>query len=186
MPTPDEKRAARQAAHQRLKTLDSASRLSAELAICEQLGAIREQNQTIAAFWPLPSEPDIRPALHRFQADGAQICLPVSLGEGSMSFHRTDDFNALVRSKMGVLEPDPQHCPMQDLHEIDLVLVPGLAFTESGQRLGRGGGYYDRFLATLPRHVRTLGIALPCQIFDTLPTEPHDIPVQRVLLPPKS
>jgi 5-formyltetrahydrofolate cyclo-ligase len=101
-----------------------------------------------------------------------------------MTFHQVDDFDVLVRSEIGVLEPDPDRCPQQDAREIDLVLVPGLAFTKSGQRLGRGGGYYDRFLANLSPEVETLGIALPCQIFETLPTEPHDIPVRRVLLTP--
>jgi len=62
----------------------------------------------------------------------------------------------------------------------DLVLVPGLAYDRAGFRLGRGGGFYDRWLAAWPG-VRTLGLAFHCQVVDTLPCEGHDIRVDAVL-----
>lgn len=67
-----------------------------------------------------------------------------------------------------------------DLSQIDLVLVPGLAFDRNGYRLGRGAGYYDRFLESLP-HIPHIGLAFDFQVLDRLPLEPHDQPVTKVI-----
>jgi 5-formyltetrahydrofolate cyclo-ligase len=67
------------------------------------------------------------------------------------------------------------------LAEADLVVVPGLAFTRCGKRLGRGGGFYDRALADLPKTVKRLGICFEFQVVEDLPTEPHDAPLDGLL-----
>lgn len=67
------------------------------------------------------------------------------------------------------------------LDSIDLVVVPGLAFDSSGHRIGRGGGFYDRFLAKLPPRTRLIGIAFDAQIVDRVPVSPHDIRVDAVV-----
>jgi len=64
--------------------------------------------------------------------------------------------------------------------EIEVILVPGLAFTREGQRLGRGGGNYDRYLALLPASTLKMGVCFALQIVETLPAEPHDQPVDAV------
>ena len=66
---------------------------------------------------------------------------------------------------------------------IDVVLVPGLAFDSRGNRMGRGGGFYDRFLATLGPQVQLLGLCVGEQLVDEIPTEPHDRPVDLVIHP---
>lgn len=81
----------------------------------------------------------------------------------------------------GVLEPLPKHRRAVSMDELDLVLVPGLAFDRKGHRLGHGHGYFDRFLARLPDSVPTVGLAFRFQLFDHLPVAAHDHPVQRVL-----
>lgn len=65
--------------------------------------------------------------------------------------------------------------------ELDLVLVPGLAFTPDGRRLGRGGGHFDRFLPRLRSDCLTVGVCFAEQLRDDLPTEPHDVAVDRVV-----
>jgi 5-formyltetrahydrofolate cyclo-ligase len=65
--------------------------------------------------------------------------------------------------------------------EIDLILIPGLAFTRKGERLGRGGGYYDRFLARVGLRAVKLGICFKEQLLEELPIESHDARVDRVL-----
>ncbi len=67
------------------------------------------------------------------------------------------------------------------LQEIELVLVPGLAFDAKGNRLGRGAGYYDRFLAKLPKSVKTVALAFECQLFESIPVEPHDRKVDYII-----
>lgn len=65
--------------------------------------------------------------------------------------------------------------------ELDLVIVPGIAFQKGGNRLGRGKGYYDRFLANLPAQVHSIGLAFDFQILPILPTTATDISVNRVI-----
>ena len=67
------------------------------------------------------------------------------------------------------------------LNEIDIIIVPGLAFTLDGKRLGRGGGYYDRALAELREDALSVGVCFGFQLLETLPTELHDKSVHLVL-----
>lgn len=85
----------------------------------------------------------------------------------------------------GILEPKkkvvthPKH--IVPLNEIRFVLVPGLAFDRQGNRLGRGKGYYDRFLKKLPQGAVTVGLAFECQIFENVLVDSNDLPVQQVI-----
>jgi 5-formyltetrahydrofolate cyclo-ligase len=81
--------------------------------------------------------------------------------------------------------PRPRFSPERVVppEQVDLFLVPGLAFTARGDRLGMGGGYYDRLLALAAPGAAILGLAFPFQLIDQLPVEPHDVPVHRVISP---
>ncbi len=81
----------------------------------------------------------------------------------------------------GILEPKPDLiCPF-DPNRLDLVLVPGVAFDRQGHRLGRGKGYYDRFLKTLPPHVKCFGLAFDFQVFKSVPIENFDVSMDRII-----
>ena len=84
----------------------------------------------------------------------------------------------LAKTSFGLLEPQGD-LEVVDASQIDLIHVPGLAFTTEGYRIGYGGGYYDRYLKHITGH--TLSTIYPCQIQDFSP-ENHDIPVQEVLI----
>ncbi|MFO8150044.1 MAG: 5-formyltetrahydrofolate cyclo-ligase [Trueperaceae bacterium] len=86
------------------------------------------------------------------------------------------------RHPYGFLQPRPDAPPV-DPGEIDLVLVPGLAFDAHGARLGHGQGHYDRLLPTLPGHVPRVGVTLDALVVELLPTEPHDAPMTHLLTP---
>jgi 5-formyltetrahydrofolate cyclo-ligase len=86
----------------------------------------------------------------------------------------------LKKGCYGISEPDPSLHPQVRPEAIDLVIVPGLAFTEDGMRLGRGRGYYDRFLKGL-KHTATVGLAFGLQVILSLPHNSYDIPVKRVI-----
>jgi 5-formyltetrahydrofolate cyclo-ligase len=77
------------------------------------------------------------------------------------------------------MEP-PAGAPEVALDEIDCVVMPGVAFSEDGLRLGRGGGYYDATLERMPRAAR-VGLAFEAQIVPTLPREAHDAPLDAVV-----
>lgn len=80
----------------------------------------------------------------------------------------------VVRGKMGILEPDPAFCPCMDEEEDALMIIPGVAFDRARNRIGYGGGYYDRYLSIHREHP-TVAAAFECQLFDAVPCDRHDI-----------
>jgi 5-formyltetrahydrofolate cyclo-ligase len=81
----------------------------------------------------------------------------------------------------GIQEPDPEKTArLQDPSRLDIILVPGLLFDESGHRLGYGGGYYDRLLSCLDRTFK-IGIAFQSQMVTRLPADPWDVPIDAVM-----
>jgi 5-formyltetrahydrofolate cyclo-ligase len=95
-------------------------------------------------------------------------------------FYELGDFEELEKVYYDLYEPNPFVCKPVHKKEIDLVIVPGLAFNGSGFRLGFGGGYYDRFL--MDYEGATLSLAYKEQIVNNLPTESFDIPVQQIIV----
>ena len=87
----------------------------------------------------------------------------------------------LVTGHYGLYQPSKDSYTPISPAEIDLVVVPGVAFTEHGVRLGRGGGYYDTFLKGLPRETATVGIAFALQLVAELPQCGHDAPVTKLI-----
>lgn len=87
----------------------------------------------------------------------------------------------LVPSRYGILEPDKAHIRQVDPYEIEFHVVPGLAFDKKGHRLGRGGGYYDRFLSGISPNAMTVGVCYECQLLDLVPCDSRDMPVQCVV-----
>ncbi|MDD5431635.1 MAG: 5-formyltetrahydrofolate cyclo-ligase [Candidatus Omnitrophica bacterium] len=90
-----------------------------------------------------------------------------------------DNDARLKRGPYGVREPALESFIRMD--ELDLVIVPGLAFDKKGNRLGRGMGFYDRFLSKLPKRTKTLGLAFDFQILPSVPTRAHDVRINKVL-----
>jgi len=69
-----------------------------------------------------------------------------------------------------------------DIQDLDAIIVPGISFDKNNYRLGRGKGYYDRFLAKLPSIIPTIGVAFDFQIVDSIPRTKHDVPVSRIII----
>ena len=87
----------------------------------------------------------------------------------------------LARGAFGVLEPVVAARRPVSVRDVDLVLVPGLAFDRRGHRVGHGHGYFDRFLSRVPKTTPTVGLAFACQLLDRLPVASYDHAVQTVL-----
>jgi 5-formyltetrahydrofolate cyclo-ligase len=121
----------------------------------------------------------VEPNTDRWWANGAAklaartMCYPRIMGR-DLEVRIVRALNQLRPAAFGLREPDPDHTEIIDVNKLDLVVVPGLAFTSQGDRLGRGAGYYDRFLAALPRQIATMALAFACQMRPQLPIEPHD------------
>jgi len=127
----------------------------------------------VMAFASIEGEPDTDGLFARLQRDGKTLVLPRIREQCIEPALAT---GAMAVGALGISEPQGDRAPVDSL---DLVLVPGLAFTLGGDRLGRGKGYYDRFLATVT--CPTIGVCFAEQVVDWLPREAHDIRVGRVI-----
>lgn len=131
-----------------------------------------ENVNTLALFSALPGEPDLAPLWEKGQK---RFCYP-RVEEDGMRFFEIRTLAELLASQWHpkVLEPVGDSARLVAAEEIDLILVPGLAFTRDGHRTGRGGGFYDRYLEHTPASTFKLGVCFECQIVPELPWEAHD------------
>ena len=147
------------------------------LPVLERLRPLLREPQVILAYYALPDEVDTHPILNELVAEGKTVLLPKVLDDTSMELRRYTGPQDLCVGAYHIMEPTG--ASFTDLAQIDLALIPGLAFDAQGHRLGRGKGYYDRLLPRLV-HARLQGICFPFQLLDNIPAEPHDIPVHEV------
>lgn len=126
------------------------------------------QEDVIACFWPLENEVDLRPLLHQLVRDDYQVALPRTPAKGHpLSFHFWSPTVPMQQGRYKTLHPDTE------IAKPDLILVPLMAFDRSGNRLGYGGGYYDRTLQYFPK-AKSAGVAFSYQEVEKVPTEPFD------------
>lgn len=129
-----------------------------------------KENLRIAAFAALPGEVDLLPLM---EAHPDHIwCFPRIHGD-DLIFHSIHHRADLRPGNQGILEPELERAIVPP-SSFDLILCPGLGFGREGSRLGRGRGFYDRTLGHAGTHAIKIGIALPHQLVETVPTEPHD------------
>lgn len=141
-----------------------------------------EAEGTIFAFASMPSELSTWPTLEWLWEQDIPVALP-RVRDHVMSFHAIAGPWELERGVFGILQP-PASAPRRSPSEASLIIVPGLAFTRSGLRLGRGGGYYDRFLSVRPPGSRAVGVCLDLQVYDELPVQERDMPVDALVAIP--
>jgi 5-formyltetrahydrofolate cyclo-ligase len=148
--------------------------------LCEAIGreAAWDRARTVALFAPQDTEPDVE--LLWLQAGGKALCYP-RISTGGLDFLRVLDRTTLTIGRWNIREPVFASAQIVAPSEIDLILVPGIAFTREGERLGRGGGYYDRFLAQREVHAMKIGVCFVEQLVEELPSDPHDARVDCVI-----
>jgi 5-formyltetrahydrofolate cyclo-ligase len=155
-------------ARERRRSLDLAA-LSAPIVAALQHAGLAEPGRRVLLYDPLPDEIDVTPL--------AAICaslLTRTPPEGGLTVHRYDA--PRERHPYGFSQPVAT-APEVPLGEVDVVLVPGLAFDRSGTRLGRGAGYYDELLSRLPSGILRVGVAPAALVVDRLPRAAHDVPM---------
>lgn len=139
--------------------------------------------QRIAAFWALPEEPSLQPLLRQWvEEEGYEVSLPVVTAPGEpLAFYQWNPDAPMREGAYGILEPvsEPAEAP-------DIVLVPTLGYTREGDRLGYGGGYYDRTLAALKESGHpfvSIGIAWATGDLSGLDyaPQPHDVRLDGIL-----
>jgi len=136
-----------------------------------------QEAKVVATYLSFPHEFQTQGLIEQALKDGKKVLIPKTYPKGLMDFVVYDP-QQLVKTSFGLLEPQGE-LEVVDASQIDLIHVPGLAFTREGYRIGYGGGYYDCYLKHFSGH--TLSVIYPCQVQDFIP-ENHDIPVQEVLI----
>lgn len=130
---------------------------------------------TVAAYASFGSELGTSAFIAKTLADGKQLILPrINRAQRALELrHVIDPAADLVAGVWGIREP-AEHCEIVPVAMIDFMLVPGVAFTQDGARLGYGGGFYDRLLASLDRRTARIAAAFQLQIVEQLPEGPQD------------
>ena len=154
----------------------------AAIELLAHFPAMRFRGQVIGGYWPLAGELDIRPLLEALHRAGHRLCLPCTPRKGNpLTFRHFKPSHILKAGAYGTREPFAE----QPVVTPSLVLVPMLAFTPYGERLGYGGGFYDRTLEELRGRgdIFACGVAYAGQEAAALPTESFDQKLDGVLTP---
>ena len=138
-----------------------------------------QKADAILMYHSLPDEVDTHSALDQLLAKGKKVLLPKVVSDTEMTIHEYTGAESLQPSEpYGILEPTTPEFSISNFQFV--AVVPGMAFDRQGHRLGRGKGYYDRFLSRIP-NIYKIGVCFPFQLIDKVPSEPTDILVDEVL-----
>ncbi len=140
------------------------------------------QAEVVMLYLPIPGEVDTKPIAQAAWAKGKTVVAPTACYNCRTMrpiFCRPED-EEMFHPHHGLRQPHRATGEVP-IEQIDLLVVPGMAFDKQCNRLGRGGGFYDRFLANPQLHAATVGIAFAEQIVDSLPIQPNDRPVGLVV-----
>lgn len=164
---------------QEMKTLSQEQKQAMDRVLTERFlkHPFYQEAKTIATYLSFPHEFQTQELIKRMLKDGKKVLIPKTYPKGRMEFVVYDP-KQLAKTSFGLLEPQGD-LEVVEPSQIDLIHVPGLAFTTEGYRIGYGGGYYDRYLEHFAGH--TMSTIYPCQVQE-FNSENHDIPVQEVLI----
>ncbi len=179
------KKEIRQKMIQQRKSLSIKDLKEKSLQIFQQLQGLETYKNATNLMTYVPFQEEIHTTLliEDFLKKNRQVFIPVTKPKEKRIIisELLDLEKDLEVGHFGVLEPKAFAFRPKDPKIIDLIIVPGLAFTKSGYRIGYGGGYYDRFLPTLEQNPATIALALDFQIVDSLPIDHYDIPVDMIV-----
>lgn len=140
-----------------------------------------QRAKVIMLFLPMPDEPQMAKIIEDCWKQGKIVCVPHMREQfGIMDAASIESFNDLVKGRFNLSVPNPASLKIIDPTLIDLILVPGVGFDLSGNRLGMGAGYYDRFIPKAPQAI-LVGTVLSSHIIENIPQDKYDRPVHYLL-----
>jgi 5-formyltetrahydrofolate cyclo-ligase len=131
----------------------------------------------ILAYYPFRSEIDTRIIIREAIGQGKKIALPRVGKKGLELFYINNLEKDLEPGSYDIMEPIPSRCESAELSRIDLVIVPGVGFDREHNRLGYGGGFYDRLLTAISGNVPRIALSFDLQIVDKIPVSEHDLKI---------
>ena len=167
---------------QRRKAMDPSTIDVASRGIFRHLlnSKLWQESRVIHTFLPQNTEPNTFPLVQEALSSKRRVQVPKVDEPSHLSHHWLEDIKLLKKRSWGIPEIQDTATYVADLSEIDLVLIPGLAFSRKGTRLGQGRGYYDRFLSQLNGAI-TLGVGFDWQLLEDIPEELYDIRLDGVV-----
>jgi len=174
------KRALRREVVARRDAVSERRRAAASIEIAERVAQMQEAANAGSAmvFWSFGSEVDTAPLIERLVADGKTVTLPRIEGSDIVPVTFVPG-EPVTRTSFGAMEPADGR--VLDPSEVDLVIVPGVAFDRSGHRVGYGAGYYDRFLPRTADGTPAVAIAFALQVVPEVPTGAMDRRVDAIV-----
>ena len=159
-------------------TVAQLSAMSEEICSRVLASAWWQEASTLLLYYPLADEVDVRPLIRNASWSGKQVLLPVCQGE-ELELRIYEGESSLSCGAFGIMEPTGPRFAEEHYPDIQLALIPGMAFDRAGHRLGRGKGYYDRLLPKLTA-ARLQGVCFPFQLLPSVPSDVHDVAVHEV------
>jgi 5-formyltetrahydrofolate cyclo-ligase len=166
----------RERIREQLQTISPSERQWRSLRICKQFHSLFFGKKVLALFAPTPTEPNLD-LLWDLDLPASHLVSYPRCEGGTLLFRPVSALSELVLGRFGIREPAAGPA----LAQLDLILVPGLAFTAEGSRLGRGAGFYDRFLSAIPATTVKVGVCFEFQRVSEIPQESHDVKMDAVV-----
>jgi 5-formyltetrahydrofolate cyclo-ligase len=138
---------------------------------------------TVAAYYSVGTEPDTRGLVYALWKRGTYVLLPLLRPDGDLDWASYEGPDSLVPGPRGLREPGEPPRGVDAVARADVVLVPALAIDRAGNRLGRGGGSFDRALARVGPLIPVIALLYDDELLDRVPAEPHDTPVRAAIRP---
>lgn len=185
MTVPQQKESLRQTVKARALTLSDEYVRASDAAICRVLLALQSLTaaNTVFSFYPVSGEPNILPVLEALLSQGKTLALPRCTAPGVMEARQVktlSDPAILSPGRYGIPEPG-EDCPLIPWEAFSFAILPCVTADREGNRLGHGGGYYDRFLAQAPPGMTAAVVCRTALMPERVPTQPHDIPAALVV-----
>jgi 5-formyltetrahydrofolate cyclo-ligase len=184
-PAKSPKQLIREAAHAARNALPDKDTLSAQIVDKFIHSPEYERAQTVLFYIDVRSEVRTRQALPAALASGKRIVVPWCNAAGELELFHLESMEELAVGMYKILEPKAElrELPIKNLkpQDLDLVMVPGVAFDRNGGRTGHGKGYYDKLLQHARPNAPLLALAFECQLFPEIPTDSHDIFMDAVI-----
>jgi 5-formyltetrahydrofolate cyclo-ligase len=138
---------------------------------------------TIAAYYSVGAEPDTRGLVYALWKRGTYVLLPLLRDDGDLDWASYEGPDSLLAGPRGLREPGATARGVEAVARADVVLVPALAVDRAGNRLGRGGGSFDRALGRVGPLIPVIALLYDHELIGQVPAEPHDVPVRAAVRP---